>query len=210
MPHPTPAKTLDDASGVREHFGEPLHVAVAIVKTKLDAHHRTLIAHSPFICIATADAGGQPVVSPKGDAPGFVQVLDDSTLLIPDRPGNNKVLGFTNLVENPKLSILFMIPGNMETLRIEGSARIVLDDDLLALGAIKDRLPPAALLVTVTKAYAHCGKSMIRSNLWDPAAQVRRGALPTLGEMIRDQADVGVTAEQADGLVQKEYENNLY
>jgi len=90
----TPTKTLEDAESVREYFGEPLHVAVAIVKDSLDKHHRAMISRCPFICIATADASGQPVVSPKGDAPGFVQVLDDNTLLIPDRPGNRKVSGY--------------------------------------------------------------------------------------------------------------------
>jgi len=210
MPVNTPQQLLEDGASVREHFGEPLHASVAIIKTSLDHHHRTLIAHSPFICIATADATGQPVVSPKGDAPGFVQVLDDKTLFIPDRPGNNKVLGFSNLVDNPKLSILFIIPGNMETLRIEGDARIVLDEDVLELGAINGRLPPAALLVTVTKAYAHCGKSMIRSHLWDPSTHVERGSLPTLGEIIKDQSGLPVTLEQADGLVAQEYKDNLY
>ena len=206
----TPTEVLENAAAVRDHFGEPLHVSVAVIKDRLDQHHRTLIAHSPFICIATADAEGQPVVSPKGDAPGFVEVLDDQTLLIPDRPGNNKVLGFNNLVENPRLSILFVIPGHMETLRVEGTARIVLDEDILERGAINGRRPPAALLITVTSAYAHCGKSMIRSHLWDPEQHVRRGTLPTLGQMIHDQTDAPVTVEQADELVASEYKDNLY
>ena len=206
----TPSKTLDDSQAVRAHFGEPLPVAVQIVKSKLDKHHRKLIAHCPFICIATADAQGQPVVSPKGDAPGFVKVLDDSTIFVPDRPGNNKVLGFSNLVENPKLSLLFIIPGVVETLRLEGSARIVLDDELLALGELKGTRPPAGLLISVTKVYAHCGKSMIRSHLWDPSQHVPRGELPTLGEMIQDQTEMGVTKAQADELVAHEYKENLY
>ena len=205
-----PQDTLDDKDSVRAHFGEPLPVAVQIVKPTLDKHHRKLIAHCPFICIATADAEGQPVVSPKGDAPGFVKVLNDKTLFVPDRPGNNKVLGFNNLVENPKLSVLFIIPGAVETLRVEGAARIVLDDDLLTLGEIKGTRPPAGLLVDVTKVYAHCGKSMIRSHLWDPSQHVSQGELPTLGEMIQDQTEMGVTKAQADELVAHEYKENLY
>jgi PPOX class probable FMN-dependent enzyme len=206
----TPSKTLDDTVAVREYFGEPLHVAVAIVSEALDAHHRTMIAHSPFICIATADAAGQPVVSPKGDAPGFVQVLDEHTLLIPDRPGNNKVLGFSNLVVNPKLSVLFIIPGCSETLRIEGEGRVVLDEDLLEHGKVNGKRPPAALLVRVTKAYAHCGKSMLRSHLWDPARHVAKGALPSLGQMIKDQARVPVSVPEAEAMVAAEYRENLY
>ncbi|HJP36018.1 MAG TPA: MSMEG_1061 family FMN-dependent PPOX-type flavoprotein [Gammaproteobacteria bacterium] len=205
-----PSKTLDDADSVREHFGEPLHVAVAIVRDSLDQHHRTMIAHCPFICIATADAAGQPVVSPKGDAPGFVHVLDDHTILIPDRPGNNKVLGFSNIVENPKISVLFIIPGNAETLRIEGEARIALDDELLELGVAKGKRPPAALLVRVTKAYAHCGKSMLRSQLWDPARHVAKGDLPSLGEMIKAQAGTPLSVAEAEAVVADAYKNNLY
>lgn len=206
----TPNNTLDDAGRLREHFGEPLHVAVAIVADSLDKHHRAMIAHCPFVCIATADAYGQPVVSPKGDAPGFVQVLDDNTLLIPDRPGNNKVLGFSNLVENPGISVLFIIPGNNETLRIEGKARIVLDEEILDLGVANGKRPPAALLVEVTKAYAHCGKSMLRSHLWDPARHVAKGKLPSLGEMIKDQSGAPVSVAEADDLVAQEYRDNLY
>jgi PPOX class probable FMN-dependent enzyme len=205
-----PTQTLDDTASVHKHFGEPLHVAVAIVKDSLDKHHRAIIAHSPFICIATADANGQPVVSPKGDAPGFVQVLDDNTLLIPDRPGNNKVLGFSNLAENPKLSVIFIVPGHLETLRVEGEARIVLDDAMLELGNVNGKQPPAALLVNVTKAYAHCGKAMLRSHLWDPSRHVSKGDLPSLGEMIKDQSGAAVTVEEADTLVATEYKENLY
>jgi len=210
MPKLTPEKTLDDAESVRQHFGEPLHVAVAVESDKLDRHHRTLIAHSPFICIATADRSGQPVVSPKGDAPGFVRVLDDNTLLIPDRPGNKKVLGFTNLVENPRLAILFIIPGCNETLRVEGKARIALDENVLELGKANGKLPPAALIVEVTKAYVHCGKSMLRSHLWDPSHHVEKGVLPSLGQMIKDQADVPVSVAQAEQMVASEYKENLY
>jgi PPOX class probable FMN-dependent enzyme len=210
MSYEQPEKVLSSADEVREHYGEPLHAAVEIVKPSLDKHHKALIDSSPFICIATADAEGQPIVSPKGDAPGFVKVLDEKTIFIPDRPGNNKVLGFTNLVKNPRLSILFIIPGNMETLRIEGTAQIVLDDDMLELGEIKGRRPPAGLLVSVTKTYIHCGKSMLRSKLWDPALHVERGTLPTLGEMIRDQGGLPVSSEEAEGLVAQEYKDNLY
>ena len=110
--------TITEPQELREHFGEPLHIAVAVEKTQLDEHHRRFIEHSPFICLASAGDDGQPAVSPKGDAPGFVRILDDKTLLIPDRPGNNKVEGFGNIVENPKVSLIFFIPGIIETLRL--------------------------------------------------------------------------------------------
>lgn len=205
-----PKRVLDAKAPLRERYGEPLGIAVAFEKDTLDDHHRAFIGHSPFVCVATTDAGGQPVVSPKGDEPGFVRVLDERTLLVPDRPGNNKLLGFDSLVDNPKLALLFIIPGHDETLRIEGRARIVTDDDLLARGAVVDRLPPAALLVEVTKAYVHCGKSMIRSHLWDPERRVARGTLPSLGRIIIDQANLPIEVDEAESKVEYEYRDNLY
>ena len=168
--------SINDPQELRDHFGEPLHIAVAVEKPQLDKHHRRFIEHSPFICIASAGGDGQPAVSPKGDTPGFVKVIDDKTLLIPDRPGNNKVEGFGNMVENPKVSLIFFIPGITETLRIHGEAEIVLDKELLKFGKAGAKLPKTATLIKVTKAYMHCGKALIRSKLWDPRpAYCQRG-----------------------------------
>lgn len=202
--------TITDPQALREHFGEPLHIAVVVEKPQLDKHHRHFIEHSPFICMASAGSDGQPAVSPKGDAPGFVKVLDDKTLLIPDRPGNNKVEGFGNMVENPKVSLIFFIPGIMETMRVHGTAEIVRDTELLKYGKVGAKLPSTATLITVTKAYMHCGKALIRSKLWDPEQHIARGVIPPFGQVIKDQSGVPKTKEEVQGIVDQEYQDNLY
>ncbi|MCH8112385.1 MAG: pyridoxamine 5'-phosphate oxidase family protein [Proteobacteria bacterium] len=204
-------KTIEDADALRAHYGPPLEVAVALNKTRLDKYHRAFIALSPFVCISASDASGQPSISPKGDAPGFVQVLDDNTLMIPDRPGNKQIITLSAIIENPKVGLLFLVPGRKETLRIEGQATIVLDDDVLAAGAVQGKLPPAALVITVTGARIHCGKSVVRSNLWDPATQIDKDAIPSYGQIIKDQAeDPELTVDAADALVERVYKEELY
>ena len=202
--------TITEPQELREHFGEPLHIAVAVEKPQLDKHHRHFIEHSPFICLASTGAAGQPAVSPKGDAPGFVKVLDEKTLLIPDRPGNNKVEGFGNIVENPKVSLIFFIPGVMETVRVHGEAEIVLDTDLLKLGKVGSKLPATATLIKVTKAYMHCGKALIRSKLWDPDQHIAKGVIAPFGQVIKDQSGVPKSREEVQGIVDQEYQDNLY
>jgi len=204
---------LDSITGpqeLRDHFGEPLHIAVAVEKPQLDKHHRRFIEHSPFICIASAGSDGQPAVSPKGDTPGFVKVLDEKTLLIPDRPGNNKVEGFGNMVENSKVSLIFFIPGITETLRVHGEAEIVLDEELLKFGKAGAKLPKTATLIKVTKAYMHCGKALIRSKLWDPDRHIAKGVIPPFGLVVKEQANVPMSQEEVQGVVDQEYQDNLY
>ena len=202
--------SITDPQALRDHFGEPLDIAVAVEKPYLDKHHKHFIEHSPFICMACAGADGQPAVSPKGDAPGFVKVLDDKTLLLPDRPGNNKVEGFSKMLENPRVSLIFFIPGIMETLRIHGNAEIVRDAELLEHGKAGTKLPATATLIKVTKAYMHCGKALIRSKLWDPDQHIDKGVIAPFGQVIKEQAGVPMSREEVQGLVDHEYEDNLY
>ena len=201
---------ISDTQELRDHFGEPLHIAVAVEKPQLDKHHRRFIEHSPFICMASAGDEGQPAVSPKGDAPGFVKILDDKTLLIPDRPGNNKVKGFRNMLENPKVSLIFFIPGITETLRIHGDAEIVRDTELLKLGKTGTKLPATATLIKITKAYMHCGKALIRSQLWDPDQHIAKGVIPPFGHVVKEQAGVPATCEEVQEIVDQEYKEHLY
>jgi hypothetical protein len=202
--------TNADKQALRSHYGEPLDVAVAIMKPELDAHHRRYIEHCPFVCIAAADAAGQPTVSPKGDAPGFVKVLDAHTLVIPDRIGNNKVETLNQLVENPKLALLFMIPGIDETLRVQGSARITTDPQTLELCRVGAKLPPAALVISVTRAYFHCGKAMIRSNLWDESAKLTPGVLPTFAQIVKDELATPMSVDDLQCAIDDAYTNKLY
>lgn len=178
--------TIED---LREVYGFPPEnsAAVRIVLQSLHKHHQAFIALSPFVIIASADAQGRPDVSPKGDLPGFVVVPDEHTLMIPDRPGNKKLLTLSNIVENPHVSLIFFIPGRTDTLRVNGKARLTTDPTALAQFAVQGKMPQSALVVTVELAWFHCGKAFIRSQLWEPEAQVAPDALPTLGQMCAEQ-----------------------
>ena len=201
---------INDKSTLHEHYGEPVELAVVCELDHLDKHHKQFIRHSPFLCLAAAGADGQPSVSPKGDAPGFVEIIDDHTLLIPDRVGNNKVETFEHVIDNPKVACIFFVPGIRETLRLWGEAQIVRDPKLLARSKVRDRLPEAAVLISVTKAYFHCGKSLIRSKLWDPKAHIAPGTLPPFGQVIKDQARVDESVAELQAGMDQLYTDKLY
>ncbi|SFP17081.1 hypothetical protein SAMN05660464_2322 [Geodermatophilus dictyosporus] len=152
----------------------------------LDAHCRAFVALAPFAVLSTADAAGAPEVSPRGGDPGFVKVLDEHRLVLPDRQGNNRLDSLRNVAANPQVALLFLVPGVEETLKVYGTAALAGPDvpglDLTEFG----RAPRSVLVVTVTRAYLQCAKAVMRSGLWDPAAQVDRSALPPFGTMIRD------------------------
>jgi PPOX class probable FMN-dependent enzyme len=201
---------IADSATLREHFGEPLDLAVVCMKPHLDRYHQDFIRHSPFLCLATADGDGQPNVSPKGDAPGFVTVLDERTLVIPDRPGNNKVESFQNIVANPKVALIFFIPGIRESLRVHGEARIVRDEEVRALGRVGHKLPPVATVIKVTQAYFHCGKALIRSKLWQPESRLAPGTLASFGEVIKAEAGLDSSASEAEARLEEAYRDGLY
>ncbi|MEO7254295.1 MAG: pyridoxamine 5'-phosphate oxidase family protein [Casimicrobium sp.] len=152
----------------------------------LDVHCRRFIALSPFIVMASANAQGDPDASPRGGAPGFVHVLDEHTLLIPDARGNNRLDSLSNLTEAGGIGLLFMIPGVDETLRVNGRARLATDPASLTPFAADPRVR-MAIVVTVVDAYLHCAKALMRSKLWHPETWVDRASLPTMGEMLNDQ-----------------------
>jgi hypothetical protein len=160
------------------------------------------------VLLGTSGEGGKADVSPKGDAPGFVQVLDEKTVAIPDRPGNNRIDTLSNLVANPEIGLLFMIPGVEETLRINGAARIDDDPALRERFTVSGKLPATVIVVAVREAYLHCAKSIIRARLWRPEAKVERTVLPTMGQMVFEQTGVGHAETQAEML--KRYETTLY
>ena len=146
--------------------------------------YRALIQASPFVVLASAGPDGLDC-SPRGDAPGFVHILDDQTLLLPDRPGNNRIDSLRNIVHNPQVALLFLIPGVGESLRVNGRAEISLDPELLELGRAQDRLPRSALRIHIDSCYFQCSKAAVRSGLWDAARQVERGSLPSAGDIFR-------------------------
>jgi uncharacterized protein len=203
--------TVSTVTELRTVYGTPPpnSLAVRCVLPRLDEHHRAFIALSPFVVIASADAQGFPDVSPRGDLPGFVAVPDDHTLLLPDRPGNKKLLTLSNVLENPNVALIFLVPGREDSLRVNGRAQITTDPTLLAPLAVQGKDPRSGLIVTVEQAWLHCGKALIRSRLWEAEAHVAPDALPTLGKMLADQI-AGVDAADADARLENANKNKLW
>ena len=156
----------------------------------LDQHYREIISKSPFILLGTSNSSGLCDVSPKGDFPGFVRVLDDKTVAIPDLPGNNRLDTLANMLDNPHVGLIFLIPGMNETLRINGNVRLIKDADLLESMSYQGKLPISAIVVDVEEVFIHCPKAFMRSKLWSDQSQINRNALPSMAEILRDHADL--------------------
>jgi uncharacterized protein len=191
-------------------LGRPNPRVLAKVVTALDRYCRAFIARSPFVLIGSADAAGNIDMSPKGDAPGFVQVLDDNTLAIPDRPGNRRADTFRNVLENPKVGLIFLIPGKRETLRVGGDARIVRDPALRAGMAVDGKMPDLALVVSVREAFIHCAKCMIRSRLWEPEGWPESADLPSLAEFAIAHAGITATVAEVQAVIDADERTRLY
>jgi len=202
-------KQLCDRAAVRGHYGEPSHMSTAKQMDRLDRHCRHFIALSPLVVMATSDAQGRADASPRGDAPGFVAVVDDRTLLIPDRIGNKRADTAMNIVENPHVGLLFLVPGVNETLRVNGTVRLTLDPELLARLAVNGKPPVCGMLVAIEEVFFHCGKPLIRSDLWNPERRVPPGAFPSLGKILADEIGGG-KAEDYERGIEEQYRNRLY
>ncbi len=200
---------ITDLPPLRVHFGEMTTIAAHKVMPRLDRHSRAFIALSPFLVLATTDGDGGVDASPRGDAPGFVAVRDNTTLVIPDRPGNRRVDSFSNVIRHPGLGLIFFVPGFNETLRVNGTGRVVADAGLLAPLEVQGKVPATGLMVSITEVFFHCGKALIRSKLWDPARHVPRDSFPSLGQIVADQTAV-ISAEAAEQFVATSYREKLY
>lgn len=195
------ARIVDEAT-LRQLYGAPSGRSVAKELDRLDRHCRHFIALSPFVLIATADASGATDVSPRGDLPGFV-AASERELLIPDRPGNNRLDSLVNILATGQVGLLFLIPGVDETLRVNGAAFLHDDAELAQRFAVGGKAPRTVLRVEVREAYLHCAKAFMRSRLWDPAARVPRDALPSAGRMISDQTGIAVPAETPEEMARR-------
>ena len=208
-------KPITSREALRSVIREPSELVIAKEINFLDEHCKSLIALSPFILIATSNKKGRCDVSPKGDPPGFVQVLSDKHLAIPDRPGNARLDSVENILENPHIGLLFVIPGTRETLRINGKATIIQDDEVLDKGMVDGKRPTLAIGVEVQEAFIHCAKAFIRSNLWKSETWPSLEGLPSFAKMLIDHVNAEnikteMTEKELDVLLEEDYKKELY
>ena len=202
---------VSEEAALRGLYEPPMELAVLKQLDRLDAHCRNFLAHSPFAVIGSTRPGRGDRCEPRGDAPGFARVLDDYTIAIPDRPGNNRLDTMSNIVADAEVGLLFFIPGIDETLRINGTARLAQDRELLAAAAVNGREPRLVILVTVREAFLHCGKALKRSRLWHDDYRLEKKSFPSLGRIIVEQTKTPLlTVQEADAVVEDGYRNNLY
>jgi uncharacterized protein len=205
---PDDTSYITDESSLRALHHPPMSRATDKVLRGLDQHCRRIISLSPFCVVASQGPNGADI-SPRGDPPGFVRVLDELTLLVPDRVGNNRFDAITNLLVNPRIGLLFLVPGMNETLRINGTARITDDARLLAHSMVNNRSPKVGIVVAIEEALLHCPKALIRSALWDASRHIDRSILPTYAQMLLDHVK-GLTPEENERQTQVMAERGLY
>ena len=205
---------VSDEADLRSIFSPTHEIAIQKVLDRIDEQARDYIERCPFICIGTQSENGTADVSPRGDPNGFVRILDDKTLLIPDRPGNNRLDTLSNILTNPNVGILFIVPGFDDTLRINGTAQLTRDPELLQASAVNDRAPKIGIIVTVDEVFLHCAKAFRRSKLWQADSNQDRSVLPSLVNIVLDQTTGAPTdpAERAklDEELEEEYRQTMY
>jgi uncharacterized protein len=183
-------------SDLREILGSPSGVVLSKIADHVNDLTRQFIERSPFVCVATSRADGGLDVSPRGDPAGFVRILDERTLLIPDRPGNKLGDTLTNLLSDDRIALLFLIPGINDTFRVNGRGVIVDDEELLAASEVEGKSPKLGIVVTIDEAYTQCPKALLRSELWNPDAQIDRSELPSAGALLKSVADPGLDVDE--------------
>jgi PPOX class probable FMN-dependent enzyme len=205
---------IESEGALRQKFGEVHPLAITKSRPALDQYSRQFISLSPFLVISTADGEGKADLSPRGDPPGFVHVVDDKTILVPDRPGNNRLDTMSNITANPNVGCLFFIPGFEDTLRLNGKARLSDDAALLKHCTVNGKVPKVGILITVEEVFIHCAKALKRSKLWGPDYRQDRGQLPSIARIILAQTcETGVDekeAQEADKDVEGDYKTGLY
>lgn len=204
-------EVIAEEDNLRELLGEPSRMVQNKSIEKLDQHCRDFIAKAPFLVLATSDAKGKCDASPRGDAPGFVHVLDDRHLVIPERPGNKRMDSLRNILANPYVGLIFIIPSLEETLRINGRACVIRDGDILEKMAVNGKVPVIGIGVQVEECYVHCAKAFMRSGLWQPEKWPAKESIPNMAQMLADHVKLpGVTAEEVASGLRDSYTNRLY
>lgn len=210
MPDDYAIHTIED---YRELRGDGHQINYDKSMQVIDDHIRNFLAMATFLVVASTDADGNMDVSPKGDPPGFVQVVDDRTIAIPEREGNRRADTFTNVLQVPSVALILFVPGMDETMRINGTASLTTDPELLAGMQVQAHVPELAMLVHVEEAFIHCGKAPKRGRLWDPEAQVDRSVYPRMGEVMADHGQserLGISRERMTEVAQDDYDHNVY
>ncbi|MGI5160983.1 pyridoxamine 5'-phosphate oxidase family protein [Microbispora sp. CA-102843] len=208
--HPSEIRTVATEAELRQIVKEPSRAAWDKDIARIDEHARTIIAHSPFVLLATANSDGTCDVSPRGDPPGSVLILDDHRLALADRPGNHRLDSLRNMLHNPHVGLLFIVPGMNETLRVNGRATLVSDAPFFDDLAVRGKRPRLAILVDVEELYMHCAKAFLRSSLWKPETWPDRKNLPTLGRIAKDQMGIKASAEAIDEGLALDAKTNQY
>jgi uncharacterized protein len=194
--HRLTAEVVENEAALRALLGEPSALVCAKASDRLNALTRQFIERAPFVCLATSDRDGNCDVSPRGDPAGFVRILDERTLLLPERPGNRLADSLRNILSNPHIGLLFVIPGIGDSFRVNGRAILTTDATLLAPSTLEGKAPQLGILVDIDTAYTQCSKAFLRSHLWDSSRFVAREELPSNGEILR--ALQGETFDAAD------------
>ena len=194
----------------REIMGHPSELVTRKTLDYIDGNSRLFIEQSPFIVISSSDKNGNFDSSPKGDPPGFVKVLDEKTLAVPDRLGNRRADTFMNVLDNPKVGLIFLIPGIRETLRVSGQAQIVRDKRVLEMLSYKSKLPNLAMIVHVEETFMHCAKCIIRSNLWDNIDENAPRSVPTLAKSMVDSGKLEKSYQEMDDIIKNDEKTRLY
>ncbi len=203
--HPRTSKVIHTEAQLRALIGEPAQLTCAKISNRLNSKTRLFVERSPFVCIATSDPAGNCDLSPRGDPAGFVRILDDDTLLIPERPGNRIADSLRNMLANPHIGLLFFVPGITDTFRVNGTATITVDAELLSPSTVEGKSPLLGILVDIDEAYTQCSKAFLRSRLWDPQLQVDPSTMPTGGEIHR-----AIQGEQFDAAKYDKERNERY
>ena len=210
MQMPESSNRIESEEDLRSFYREPSQIAKDKLLDHLDIHCQKMISLSPFVCLATTSADGSIDISPRGDPPGSVQVLNATQLLIPDRFGNNRIDTLSNLMHNPAIGLFFLVPGIIESLRVSGDARVITERALLESVAIQGKVPLTGILVDVKRAFLQCGKALKRSALWEGRYQIERSEMPSFGEILADQIDSDTSAAELDCSIDDAYKNKLY
>lgn len=201
-------ENIDSLEALRKLYDAPKGRALKKVLPGLEEHSKHFIQTSPFLLISTVSETGKMDVSPRGGGAGFVEILDATTLLIPDYKGNNRLDSLTNILETGRIGLLFLIPGIDETLRVNGSAKLSADPSYLSRFDQEFKAPTSCIIVTIEELFLHCAKALMRSKLWDASAQVHPDTFPTMGQMLKDQIGSSEAPESREDMIER-YKRNL-